>query len=348
MAPTETKPRATRARRLLLLAAAPVLLAFAVLFGALVYRAHFLGQPVGAGQAELAAFRIESGTSFRRVAEELERSGWVSNALLVRLEARVQGWDRKVHPGVYPFRPGEKVSGLLGRLARGEFEYAQVTIPEGWRLGRILERVSEASWAPLAELNALAADDAWLEREGVPGPGLEGYVFPETYRIPLGESPERVLRQIVQPGLSFYRDSLRTRADALGLDAREVWSLAAVIESEAVHESERRRISAVFWNRLRRGMRLESDPTVLFALGRAPGRVLYRDLEVASPYNTYRNTGLPPGPICSPGRASLRAAVDPLPGCEDLFFVARGDGSHVFSRTLAEHNRARVEVRKRK
>lgn len=343
-AENDSKPR--RGYPFLIALAACAALAMVAALSALAYRAHFLGQPVGGGRADLEPFRVEPGMSFRRVTEGLERAGWISNGFLLRLEARRGGWDRAVIPGFYPFRPGEKVSGLLGRLARGEIAYAEITIPEGWRLAAILGRVAEAAWIPADSLDALASDPAWLEREGVPGPGLEGYVFPETYRVPLGEAPERVLRQIVQPGLTYYRDSLRTRADALGLDAREVWSLAAVIESEAAHESERRRISAVFWNRLQRGMRLESDPTVLFALGRPPGRVLYRDLEVNSPYNTYRFAGLPPGPICSPGRASLRAAVSPLSGCDDLFFVARGDGSHVFSRTLAEHNLARVEVRK--
>jgi UPF0755 protein len=249
-----------------------------------------------------------------------------------------------VYPGYYRFRPGETVGQLLGRFRDGAIEHVKLTIPEGRRLAQILPVLAESTWNRVEDFEVLARDEEWLVELGIPGPGLEGYVFPETYEIALGEQPEEILRQVTAPSMQFYADSLQSKAGALGLTPNQVWSLASIIETEAVRPEERRRIAGVFWNRLRLGMRLESDPTVLYALGRKPGRVLYSDLEVDSPYNTYRAQGLPPGPICQPGRASLLAAVDPLP-TDELFFVASENGAHVFSKTLAEHNRARAQIR---
>jgi len=291
-------------------------------------------------------FQIEPGEGFGQVAVRLEREGWIERARLFRLEARYRGIDRKIVPGFYDHRSDESVLMLLERLGRGEVATVKVTIPEGWRLFQILPALAEATRHPLSEFEALANDESFLTRNNVPGPGLAGYLLPETYQIAIGASPERALRQLIIPGEEFWKQ-LEPRATALELDRAALWALASVIEAEAVLDIERRRISAVFWNRIRRGMKLESDPTVLFALGRPPGRLLYRDLEIDSPYNTYRYPGIPPGPICAPGKASLEAAVDPLPDCPDLFFVARGDGSHIFTRTLAAHNRAKREVRRK-
>lgn len=289
--------------------------------------------------------RVPRGASLRSVTGRLQSRGWIERTWAMRLEARRRGLDRRLVPGWYRHRPGERVRDLLSRLTGGEFEQVWFTIPEGWRRTRILSALADSAWIPVETLVEVSGDERWLTTQSVPGPGLEGYIFPDTYRLPRGEDPRVLLGQLTQPGVAFWEDSLRSRAERLGLDRRATWTLASIVEAEAASATERRRISAVFWNRLRRGMRLESDPTVLYALGRPPGRVLYVDLEVDSPYNTYRRVGLPPGPICSPGRASLRAAVDPEPGCAALFFVASGDGTHVFSRTLAEHDRARGVLR---
>ena len=291
--------------------------------------------------------RIRRGEGFGSVTETLIQQGWIEAAWPLRLEARRRGWDRQVKPGWYRWRAGESIRALLARLARGEIEEARVTIPEGWRLGRILEVLADSAWVPRDTLAALARDPGWRLQQSLPGPGLEGFLFPDTYRIPRGVEPGDLLGQLLRPGLDYWLDSLAVEAGRQGLSRLEVWTLASIVEAEAGVAGERPLIAAVFRNRLRLGMRLESDPTVLFALDRPPGRVLYADLEVDSPYNTYRRVGLPPGPICSPGRASLRAALFPDRTCDALFFVARGDGTHVFSRTLAEHNRARRVLRGR-
>jgi UPF0755 protein len=291
--------------------------------------------------------RVPRGVSLRWVTARLQSLGWIERSWGMRLEARRRGLDRRVMPGWYRHRPGERVRDLLARLTSGEFEQVWFTIPEGWRSARILSVLADSAWIPIEALAEVSRDERWLADQSIPGPGIEGYIFPDTYRLPRGDDPRVLLSQLIHPGRTFWEDSLRTNAERLGLDRHTTWTLASIVEAEAASSGERRRISAVFWNRLRLGMRLGSDPTVLYALGRPPGRVLYADLEVDSPYNTYRRAGLPPGPICSPGRASLRAAVDPEPGYDALFFVASGDGTHVFSRTLAEHDRARGVLRAR-
>lgn len=305
------------------------------------------GSPSGPTLSEESGrfLHVARGASLRSVTGRLVLLGWIRHSWAMRLEARRRGLDRHLVPGWYRHRPGERVRDLLARLAGGEYEQTWCTIPEGWRSARILAALADSAWIPFEALAEASRDEAWLNSQAVPGPGIEGYLLPDTYRLPRGEEPRVLLSQLIRPGLAFWEDSLRADAQRLGLDRRAAWTLASIVEAEAASPAERRRISAVFWNRLRRDMRLESDPTVLYALDRPPGRVLYADLEVDSPYNTYRRAGLPPGPICSPGRASLRAAVDPEPGCDALFFVARGDGTHVFSRTLVEHNRARRVLR---
>ena len=334
----------TIARRVAATLVTLVLLGAFLAAGAWFARDWYLSQPVHAPVSEL--FRIEAGEGFGVVARRLERDGWVSSSFPLRVEARWQGWDTKLVPGYYQFHRGETIRELLDRLVEGRIEETLVTIPEGWRLPRILEVLADSTRMPLETYQELAASEELRERLRVPGPSFEGFLLPETYRIPLGETPERVVARLVDAGVAFWEDSLEAKAADLDLDRNEVWSLASVVEAEAGVAEERRRIAAVFWNRLRRGMKLESDPTVLFALDRPPGRVLYRDLEIDSPYNTYRYPGIPPGPICAPGKASLAAVVDPLPDCDDLFFVARGDGTHVFSKTLAAHNRAKSRIKK--
>lgn len=321
--------------------------ALALLFGGSLWvlRGRFLDEETRLPTEGTEFFQVEPGESFGSVARRLENAGWTRRAWFVRLEGRLRGFDRRVPPGYYDFRSDRRLHQVLSRLERGRIEDTLVTIPEGWRLDRVLPLLAEATRVPLLEFERVAQDPEWIAAQGVPGPGLDGYFLPESYRVPLGQNAALSLAQIVGPGTRLWEDSLAVPATALGLDRARLWALASVIEAEAAVAHERARISAVFWNRLRRGMKLESDPTVLFALGRPPGRVLYRDLEVDSPYNTYRYPGIPPGPICAPGRAALWAALRPEPGVDDLFFVARGDGTHVFSGTLAEHNRARQQVR---
>jgi len=170
----------------------------------------------------------------------------------------------------------------------------------------------------------------------VPAPTLEGYLFPDTYRVPFGSSAADVVNQMTARAHASWTEAYERRAREIGMSHHDVMTLASIVEAEARVADERPTIAAVYHNRLRTGMRLEADPTVAYAMGGYRGRLFYKDLAIESPYNTYRRTGLPPGPICNPGVQALRAAVNPT-RTEFLYFVADNSGGHVFSRTFEEH-----------
>ena len=197
---------------------------------------------------------------------------------------------------------------------------------------------------PPAEFMDLVHDPTLASSLGISAPSLEGYLHPETYRIQLDAAPREAIEMMVDETMRLFDRRSVARAESLGMSVHEILTLASIIETEAMLDSERERISAVYHNRLGSGWRLEADPTVRYAIGNFRRRLYYRDLEVDSPYNTYRRGGLPPGPICSPGRASIEAALYPLAGSEEFFFVSNGDGTHTFSETFAEHVRARQRI----
>jgi UPF0755 protein len=192
---------------------------------------------------------------------------------------------------------------------------------------------------------ALTTDSVFARSLGLPGSRLEGYLYPDTYPFYPLLTPQEVTRMMVERAIKTFGEEMALPDARLGLTLHQLVTLASIVEAEAQVPSERPRIAAVFYNRLRLGMMLQSDPTVSYAMGVWRGRVFYRDLDVKSPYNTYRNRGLPPGPICSPGRGAIHAVLFPLPDSTELYFVARGDGTHIFSKTWEDHLRAIASVR---
>jgi UPF0755 protein len=289
-------------------------------------------------------FRIESGQSFGQVEARLAKVGLVTLKGPLRIWARVTGRDRQVHSGTYELSAAQTPLEILRTLVAGEAIVRRVTIPEGFTQQAILARLAEELAFSVGPLLQAVGDTAWVRSLGVPGPPLEGYLFPETYLFDPSLTPREVLAEMVRVCLGHLSGERRVRAAELGLTDHALLTLASIIELEAADPAERRRISAIYRNRLERGLLLQADPTVAYAAGRIGQRLTARDLEVASPYNTYLYSGLPPGPICSPGLGSIDAALWPLEDCQEFYFVARGDGTHVFSKTLEEHNRARLEV----
>ncbi len=289
---------------------------------------------------------VRRGESLRSVQARLEGLGILAPRSPLALWGRLTGEDRSIKAGLYVISPAQSAREILHALVTGRTHRLHVTIPEGWGVGRILPRLGEALRIDERELAVAASDSAWVRSLGLPGPGLEGYLFPETYAFEYGTPAREILAFMSRTCLARFDERRRRRAAALGLSVREVLTLASIIQAEAALPSEMPRISAVYHNRLRQRRRLEADPTVAYALGKMGQRLWERDLRIESPYNTYLRAGLPPGPICCPGLASIDAALHPLEGCQDLYFVARGDGSHVFSRTLAAHNRAREAIRR--
>lgn len=289
---------------------------------------------------------VPAGASLSQVARRLKQAGLVRSELAFIWLARSQGRAGSLKAGYYELSPHLSPQAILNHLAAGEVACRKVTFPEGLTLRQMAERVEAAGLGRAARYRALAEKQA--ARFGLSfipaGQSLEGYLFPDTYQLPLGSREEELIERQIRQFRKVF-DEL-ARQYPTDLSAHEVVTLASLIEREAKQEGERRLIAGVLTNRLKKGLALECDATVQYARGEHKARLLYRDLDIASPYNTYRHKGLPPGPIANPGRASLEAALSPA-STEALYYVARPDGTHVFSRTYAEHQRAIREIRRK-
>jgi len=289
---------------------------------------------------------VPSGAAFGAVVDSLSARGVVGSPTAFRLFARLRGDDRRVRSGRYVLTPGTGWRQILAILTEGRVVTVPMTVPEGLRLDQIAPRIAGVAEADSADVLALLRDEEAAERFGVPGPGLEGYLFPDTYRFAAGVPVLTVVEAMVRRYRDVWTPERRARLDSLGMNERELVTLASIVQAEARRTEEMPSIASVYHNRLRRGMLLQADPTVLYALGGYRERLLFAAIDsvAGSPYNTYKQPGLPPGPIGAPGEAAIDAALHPADE-PFLYFVARYDGTHVFSRTLAEHNRAVAATR---
>ena len=292
---------------------------------------------------------VQRGETLRGIASELQRVGLLRGTLTFHVLARLMRLDRQVKAGQYSFQLGTSVPELLRSFARGMSGLNLVSIPEGLTMTEVSLLLSNHLGVPVAEFDSLAHDRAFLDSLSVDAPSLEGYLAPDSYEFLPGTSPEVAFRTMVGPTRGILlraavgRDSL-----PLGLSLYQVLTLASIVEAEAVMDDERPRIARVYLNRLERGMKLQADPTVGYALGKGPRTRLYlRNLRVESPFNTYLHEGLPPGPICNPGRASIEGVLNPTPGSKEMYFVARGAGRHLFAETYQQHLANIRQVRSR-
>jgi UPF0755 protein len=286
-------------------------------------------------------FVVKEGSSLKEVAGELEKGGLITNKTLFVLWARVKGYGKGVRAGEYSLSPAMAPIQLLEILRKGLVILHAVTIPEGFTRHQIADLLEAKGLADKKHFLELTQDEALLRQYGISGPSLEGYLFPDTYHFSRGtptlaiiDTMVRRFRQEVTP--------LMEQARGTGMKFEDVVILASIVEKETGRPEERPLIASVFLNRLRLGMRLESDPTVIYGMENFKGNLKKGDLMERTPYNTYVIHGLPPGPIANPGLDSIKAVIDPARS-DYLYFVSKNDGSHHFSKTLAEHNRA-VEV----
>ena len=288
---------------------------------------------------ERRAILVERGQTLGRVAAELKRVGLLRGTLGFQVLARLMRLDRHIKAGQYEFRLGTPVPGLLQALAQGMSGLDLITIPEGLTLLETSVLLSHHLGVPIAAFDSLGHDHAFCDSVGVRAASLEGYLGPDTYSFLPGTPPEVALRTMVARQREVLRRAAVGRDSLpLGLSLHQLLVLASIVESEAQRPSERARIARVYLNRLGIGMKLQADPTVAYGMGMTPrSRLFLKYLRSDSPYNTYLYPGLPPGPICNPGAASIEAAMDPARSEPALYFVARGDGSHLFARTYAEH-----------
>ncbi len=282
--------------------------------------------------------RLPRGSGLRQTAAILARAGVVDHPALFVLAARLSGRAGCLRAGEYRLSPAMSYHNLLDTLCAGRVILHRLTIPEGFTMGQIVERAASQGLLDRDQALALLHDRQFIQALGIQAPSLEGFLFPTTYRLPRGMGARAVLTMMVRRFQSVWK-TLEPRARRLGLSQLQTVTLASIIEKEAQVERERPLISAVYHNRLKRGMRLQADPTVIYGLNHFDGNLRKKDLDQDTPYNTYIHPGLPPGPICSPGLASLQAAVNPAP-TKHLYFVAKGNGEHHFSISYREHQNA--------
>jgi UPF0755 protein len=298
------------------------------------------GQPHGAPTRVI----VPRGASFGQAADSLARSGIVGSPKLFRLYGRLTGGDRNIKPGTYLLKHGTPWQDIISALNGGHGLVNTITIPEGYTIAEIVPRLARTLKVPPDSVQTAVRDTALLARLDIPNPTLEGYLFPDTYAFPIGTTARQAVREMVYAFERRWKPEWDSSLVDLKINRNDLVTMASIVEKEARVPEERPVIAAVYYNRLRRGMLLQADPTVQYALGHHVGRVLYKDLAVESPYNTYKYKGLPPGPVASPGAASLRAAANPA-NVPYLYFVATPDGHHEFRMTLEQHTNAVRQVR---
>jgi UPF0755 protein len=300
---------------------------------------HFLAPPSWERHSKVVT--IQAGTSFQEISRILDENGIIRDRWSFYLLARLEEAIPKVKAGEYEISTGMTPRAVLAKLTSGDVIQYPITIPEGYDLFQIGDALEQARVCNKKFFLGKAKDPVFVASLGLDGDSLEGYLFPDTYNFPKGFGEEIVIRQMVARFKAVYA-SLAKRAAELGLSRKDVVILASMVEKEAMDDQERRLISAVFHNRLQRGMALQSDPTAVYGLkseNLRSERITKQDLLRKSPYNTYQINGLPKGPIANPGWKSLQAVLYPA-DVNFLYFVSRNDGTHFFSTTLQEHNRA--------
>ncbi len=291
-----------------------------------------------------ARVTIQRGATLTAVAETLSARGVVRSSRLFRVYATLTGKQHGIQAGTYEFRQDMSMRKALEILVSGREALERLVLPEGLMLREVAERVYQQLGISTVSFLDAARDSGLREQLGITGQTVEGYLYPSTYYVRINATAEEVVRQIANEFESRWRPEWNARLDTLGMTRHEIVIIASIIEGEIRYDPDRKFVSSVYHNRLARGMRLQADPTVIYALGRRR-RLFQQDYQFPSPYNTYLIDGLPPGPISQPSAASLEAALFPA-ATNYLYFVARPDGMHVFSPTLREHQSAVREVRR--
>jgi UPF0755 protein len=300
--------------------------------------------------AQNARVILPPGASFGAVTDSLAAHRVITHRRWFKLMARVRGVDRSVHAGVYEFPAGTSEWTVLGMLAHGKKAALRFTVPEGLTIQEVGGLAAERLGIPEDSFVAAARDaKAASAMLGMTVPSFEGFLRPETYVLPADVDARELVRIMAQGFLSSWQPAWDRRLDSLKMSRLELVTLASIVEGEARADEERETIAGVYHNRLRIGMALQADPTVQYAIslkrGRRKSRLFEKDYQFNSPYNTYLNPGLPPGPVNSPSRRSIEASLYPA-NVRYLYFVAGPDGHHVFSRTYNEHLRAVRRIRR--
>jgi UPF0755 protein len=291
--------------------------------------------------------KISKAYTYKQVGDTLYSKGLIRSKFLFNVIGRFLGLDKEVKAGMYLLSNSQSLAQILSEIVSPSlYLYEAVTIPEGLMARQIAGLLKRKLEIDSLKFMKLVNDPEFARSLGIEANSLEGYLMPDTYYFVWGtSSAERVIRALVGEFRKFYTDSLKEREKELGMTTHQIVTLASIIEGEAKFDSEKPRIAGVYYNRLKRGMLLEADPTIQYIIPDGPRRLLYKDLRIKSPYNTYIYKGLPPGPVNNPGRASILAALYPEKH-DFLYFVSDGKGRHIFSKTYREHMKAVKRYRK--
>ncbi len=312
----------------------------ALLVLAVAYTFYLYNRSIDLGD-RVVSIIIKPGDTFASVVDELISQGVVTSRVMLTYPARITGVDKRLTPGRYDFTGHNSCRTVLAKLRHASYVLIKITVPEGAPIWKVASIVAHKLDLDSAAIVAGNSDSTLLQSLDLPC--LEGYLFPETYVFPWGISETEVIREMVA---QFHAETDSIWPDSIDSDLSryEIITLASIIEAETKLDNERQVVASVYLNRLRKNMRLDADPTVIYGLG-GLNRPLYRqDLKKGTPYNTYRHQGLPPTPINSPGLAAITAALHPQE-TDYLYFVADVTGEHFFSRTNAEHNRAKRRIK---
>jgi len=292
-------------------------------------------QPLGDGK-RVYGLTVPKGAGFAQIAHELERQRIIRSALVLRIVGRLQGSDRKMQPGDYRLSDAMKPLEILEKMANGVTDACKFAVPEGYSIFQVAELLEKQGLFGREAFLAACRDKQLLAALGVSAKSAEGYLFPGTYLVGFHMDEQGLVTEMVRE-FKHRIDPLEQSLAASGLTLHQAVTLASMVEKEAVVAEEKPLIASVFRNRLKIGMPLQSDPTAIYGVRTFGGTVTKQDLQRTSPYNTYRVKGLPPGPIGNPGIDAIKAVLQPA-RTDYLYFVARKDGTHQFSRTLQEHN----------
>ncbi|MGE5543331.1 MAG: endolytic transglycosylase MltG [Bacillota bacterium] len=299
--------------------------------------------PVNPFDRTLVEVHIPDNTSTHQVSRMLAEQDLIRNREFFVWYCRLRGYDARLKAGLYQFRRSQPMSEIVDDLVAGRVASMKITIPEGYTLKQMGELFAAKGICTAEEWDKAVVrsrDFAFLRDIPMRENRLEGFLYPDTYRIRRDTSIDQIIDMMLKRFSEVWEKEFAALARQKGVSVYQVVTVASMIEKEALFDSERPRIAGVIYNRLQDGMPLQVDATVLYSLGHHKDQVTLRDLEVDSPYNTYRNTGLPPGPIASPGLTSISAALQPEEH-DYYYYVATSDGHHVFSRTYAEHLKAK-------
>lgn len=303
----------------------------------------YVDRPINPSLGDVTV-RILPGTGFLKVVDKLQQTGLVRNPPFFYLLILTKGTARHLRAGEYELSGRMTPLDIVNKLSRGDIKICKITIPEDLNLREIAAHLAALHLVDEKKFLALATDRTFLRSLRIEGDSAEGYLFPDTYFFDSAVSPGQIIRRMVEQFWKVVTPEMSDQARRMGMTMNEFVTMASLIGKETGFSAEKPLIAAVFHNRLKKGMRLQSDPTAVYHMAPFDGEITRRHLLTATPYNTYRIEGLPPGPIANPGRDSLRAAINPA-RVDYLYFVSNCNGSHQFSSTLKEHNKAVVRYR---